>query len=70
MLLAREDPEYSNVYHCPFHHPDKHPSGVAFEDNYWCSTCNQLWDPYDFLADIFDLKTKQEVMQKFNQIYE
>lgn len=69
VIGEREDPEYSNIYHCPFHLPDNHPSGVAFEDNYWCSTCNQLWGPYDFLADIFDLKTKQEVMQKFNQVY-
>ena len=64
----REDPSYSNQYHCLFHHPDIHQSGVAFDDNYYCSTCGRVWNPYDLIKDYYGCKTKQQVINKFKEL--
>lgn len=64
----REDPKGSNKYHCLFHHPDIHPSGVAFDDNYYCSTCGRIWNPYDLIKDYYGCKTKQQVINKFKEL--
>ena len=66
----REDPKGSNRYHCLFHYPDNHPSGVAFDDNYYCSTCGRIWNPYDLIKDYFNCKTKQQVINKFKELQE
>ncbi len=64
----REDPKGSNKYHCLFHYPDAHPSGVAFDDNYYCSTCNRIWNPYDLIKQYYNCKTKQQVINKFKEL--
>ena len=64
----REDPKGSNKYHCLFHYPDNHPSGVAFDENYYCSTCGRIWNPHDLIKDYYNCKTKQQVINKFKEL--
>ena len=55
----------NNMFKCPFHGEDKHPSAKAYEKSYHCFCCGNTGDTIRFVENYFNLSFK-EAMQKIN----
>lgn len=55
----------NNMFKCPFHGEDKHPSAKAYINSYHCFCCNNTGDTIRFVENYFNLSFK-EAMQKIN----
>lgn len=54
-----------DMFHCPFHGEDKHPSAKAYEKSFYCFACNKADTLIGFTMDLFNLSFK-EAMEKIN----
>lgn len=54
-----------NMFNCPFHGEDKHPSAKAYKNSYYCFTCNKTGDIIGFVENYFNISFL-EAMQKIN----
>ena len=55
----------NNMFKCPFHGEDRHPSAKAYTNSYHCFCCSSSGDTIRFVENLFNLPFR-EAMQKIN----